>query len=79
MLRAIYALITYFVVGALINKFYRKASGKDIIPQREFWFLLPFLIKVIKFTIDNYLVINNNIIIGAYRMDLFSPLDLAIV
>ena len=45
-LRAIYVVVTYFVVGALINKFYRKASGKDIIPHREFWFQLPILIKV---------------------------------
>ena len=47
LIRAIYAVVTYFVVGALINKFYRKASGMDVIPQREFWFQLPFLIKVI--------------------------------
>ena len=46
--RCIIGVITYFVAGILIMKFYKKASGTDIIPNKVFWKSAPFLIKVIK-------------------------------
>lgn len=39
------ALDTYFIAGALIMKFKFQKTGLEIIPHREFWFLLPFLVK----------------------------------
>lgn len=36
----------YFIAGALILKFKYNKTGYDIIPQRQFWFSLPGLIKV---------------------------------
>ena len=44
--RALTALLTYFIVGNIILKFHRKKSGTDIIPNKRFWFSLPFLVKV---------------------------------
>ena len=38
----------YFVIGALIMKFYYKASGSDIIPNKSFWLQFPLLIRVPK-------------------------------
>ena len=46
--RCIIGVITYFVAGILIMKFYKKASGTDVIPNKVFWKSAPFLIKVIK-------------------------------
>ena len=45
--RVLSGFVTYFVVGILISKFHLKKSGTDIIPQKQFWFALPFLIKVL--------------------------------
>ncbi len=44
--RCIIGLITYFVAGILIMKFYKNASGTDIIPNKQLWMSAPFLIKV---------------------------------
>jgi hypothetical protein len=38
-------LVLYFIVGALVSKFYLKKEGKEIIPHVYFWMDLPFLIK----------------------------------
>ena len=43
---ALVALVTYFIVGGLINYFHLGARGVEIIPQYLFWKDLPFLIKV---------------------------------
>ena len=40
------AILTYFIAGALIMKFRKGASGKEVIPNYEFWFALPFYVKV---------------------------------
>ena len=40
-------MISYFVVGALIKKFYKKESGMDVIPNKNFWIQLPFLVMVL--------------------------------
>lgn len=42
---AIGGVATYFIVGAIILKFKFERTGTDIIPHKEFWFDLPFLIK----------------------------------
>ena len=42
----IIGLVVYFVAGLLIMKFYKKASGTDIIPNKGFWIAVPVLIKV---------------------------------
>ncbi|XP_019851248.1 PREDICTED: uncharacterized protein LOC109581516 [Amphimedon queenslandica] len=42
---ALTALLTYFIVGGIILKFHKKESGTDIIPNKRFWFSLPFLVK----------------------------------
>ena len=44
--RAIVVLVTYFIVGAITLKFKFEKSGTDIIPQKAFWFALPFMVKV---------------------------------
>ncbi|XP_064613850.1 uncharacterized protein LOC135477612 isoform X2 [Liolophura sinensis] len=38
-------LIVYIVAGILIQKFVRKAAGKEMIPQYSFWSATPGLIK----------------------------------
>jgi len=38
-------LALYFVVGILFLKFARNASGVEMIPQHDFWFSLPGLVK----------------------------------
>ena len=38
--------LVYLVTGVLVNKLYRKESGKDVIPNVTFWSVLPGLIKV---------------------------------
>ena len=38
----------YFVIGALVMKFYYKAKGSDIIPNKNFWIDFPLLIQVSK-------------------------------
>ena len=46
------ALLSYFIIGALINKFWLKKDGLQIIPQANFWFSLPGLfIAGIKFVL----------------------------
>ena len=42
----IVGLITYFVAGLLVMKFYKKASGTDIIPNKGFWITSTSLVKV---------------------------------
>ncbi len=39
------ALVLYFIVGALINKFKFQKTGIEIIPQVNFWKDIPFLLK----------------------------------
>ena len=46
LIRFIAGVITFFVVGSLINYFHRGARGVEIIPFWTFWKDLPFLIKV---------------------------------
>jgi len=38
-------VIVYFVGGIVFMKFVRKAEGKDVIPNHEFWADLPGLVK----------------------------------
>ena len=45
-LRSIAGLVTYFVVGSLVNKVHFHKSGTEIIPNKDFWVAVPFLIKV---------------------------------
>jgi hypothetical protein len=42
---AFLGLLTYFIVGIIINKFKFQKQGLNMIPQKGFWFDLPFLIK----------------------------------
>ena len=42
----IVGIITYFVAGVLVMKFYKKASGTDLIPNKGFWIAAPLLVKV---------------------------------
>ena len=44
--RFLAAVITYFIVGVIVMKFYKGATGKELVPNYEFWSDLPFLIKV---------------------------------
>ena len=39
-------MLAYFVVGAVIMRVKYEATGTDIIPNKNFWFNIPFLIKV---------------------------------
>ncbi|XP_062522522.1 uncharacterized protein LOC134197252 [Corticium candelabrum] len=38
-------LISYFVLGVLFQKYRRDASGKELIPNYQFWSSLPGLVK----------------------------------
>jgi len=38
-------MLLYVVGGVAFQRFYRHESGLDLIPQREFWFGLPFMVK----------------------------------
>jgi len=51
-IRLLGVLAGYFIVGALVMKFKFQATGTDIIPNKGFWFVLPFLVKVYNY--DNY-------------------------
>ncbi|XP_019851283.1 PREDICTED: uncharacterized protein LOC105312527 isoform X2 [Amphimedon queenslandica] len=44
---ALTGLLAYFIIGGIILKFHQKKSGTDIIPNKRFWFSLPFLVKII--------------------------------
>ena len=48
--RCIIGVVTYFVAGILIMKFYKEASGTDIVPNKQLWIKVPFLIKVLSFS-----------------------------
>ena len=39
-------LLVYIVAGVLFNKFHRGASGKEVIPNVNFWMDFPLLVKV---------------------------------
>ena len=39
-------MLAYFIVGAVIMRVKYQATGTDIIPNKNFWFNIPFLIKV---------------------------------
>ena len=43
-------LIVYFIVGAVVMKFVKKAEGKEIIPNLTFWKAVPVLVKVSLYT-----------------------------
>jgi hypothetical protein len=40
-------LAAYFIVGVFYMKFARKASGKELIPNADFWSRLPGDVKVL--------------------------------
>jgi uncharacterized protein with PQ loop repeat len=42
---AVVGLLLYFIIGILVKKFKFGASGRDVIPQVEFWLDLPILVK----------------------------------
>lgn len=39
-------IIVYLIVGILVMKFVKGASGKDVVPNVGFWSDFPFLVKV---------------------------------
>ena len=45
--RAIAGLVTYFVVGGVVNYKVKGARGSEVVPNVFFWKELPILIKVI--------------------------------
>lgn len=44
--RFLAAVLTYFIVGSIVNYKYKGARGSEVIPNVEFWKDVPFLIKV---------------------------------
>ena len=44
--RALAGLVTYFIVGGIINYKWKGARGLEIVPHIQFWKELPLLIKV---------------------------------
>ena len=44
--RFVIIVIVYFVAGMIINRVKFEKTGSDIIPNKELWFNLPFLVKV---------------------------------
>ncbi len=50
--RVLVGIATYFVAGALIMKFHYQSTGTDIIPNKELWLQLPFLVKVMTVILD---------------------------
>ena len=50
----------YLVAGVLFNKFHKGASGKEVIPNVNFWMDFPLLIKACKgLTWRNLKYLNN--------------------
>lgn len=47
-LRFFSLLVVYLVGGIIFSKVYRQRSGKEIIPNYEFWTDVPSLVKVSK-------------------------------
>ena len=45
-LRSVAALATYFIVGAVVLKLKLNGTGLEMIPNKQFWKELPFLVKV---------------------------------
>ena len=39
-------VIVYFVAGIIINRVKFEKTGTDIIPNKELWLDLPYLVKV---------------------------------
>ena len=37
--------VLYFVGGALFNRFWRGHTGYELIPNKDFWVMLPGLVK----------------------------------
>lgn len=44
--RFVVAVVVYFVAGMIIMRVKFEKTGTDVIPNKEFWFALPFLVKV---------------------------------
>ena len=57
--RLVVAIVTYCILGAVLNHVKYQARGCDIFPNRKFWFLLPLLIKVSSFCIAHVEVLYN--------------------
>ena len=63
----------YLVAGVLFNKFNKGASGKEVIPNINFWMDFPLLVKVCKgltWRNPKYLD-NNNILLYYMHMGVF--------
>ncbi len=59
------SLALYFVLGAIVNKFMFKKTGLDIIPNRNFWAVMPTLVVAgFKFAINGFKHKNNYISTG---------------
>jgi len=44
--RLVIIIIVYFVAGMIINRVKFEKTGADVIPNKELWLSLPFLVKV---------------------------------
>ena len=44
--RFILAVVVYFVAGMIIMRVKYNKTGSDVIPNKDFWFTLPYLVKV---------------------------------
>lgn len=44
--RFFFAVVVYFVAGMIIMRVKFNKTGTDIIPNKEFWLAVPFLVKV---------------------------------
>ena len=40
------AIVIYFVAGMIIMRVKFDKTGSDVIPNKQFWFAIPFLVKV---------------------------------
>lgn len=47
--RAFAGLVTYFIVGSAVGYFHFGKKGISMIPQKDIWFEIPFLVKASRY------------------------------
>jgi len=67
----IFGFALYFGIGITWRKVKLEAQGWDVIPNKEFWQDLPYLIKVCKIIQQNTVYLHSNY----HRMDVYLPLN----
>ena len=65
--RTLVFAVGYVVAGVILQKFYKKKQGSDIIPNKEFWVSLPGYVKVMQ-RIHIYVEVQSCLVFSAGRV-----------